>query len=86
MVQAIASPRESMVRESSATVVSAAMRIPFMRLSRNRRLPWRCRSPTIVEQIMAMRKRDSEVVFANAAGIDVGGLEPLGGGAPACNR
>ena len=44
MVRALANPLKSMVRDSSATVVSAAMRIPFMRSSRIRRLPWRCRS------------------------------------------
>jgi len=31
-----------MARDSSATVVSAAMRIPFKRSSRHRRFPWRC--------------------------------------------
>jgi len=72
LVRAVASPLESMVRESSATVVSAAMRIPFRRSSRFRRFPWRCRSLTILEQTMAMRKREEEVVFANAAGVDVG--------------
>ena len=72
MVRAIASPQESMVRDSSATVVSAAMRIPFKRSSRIRRFPWRCRSLMIMEQTMAMRKYDEEVVFPNAAGIDVG--------------
>jgi transposase len=72
MVRAIASPIESMVRDSSATVVSAAMRIPFKRSSRMRRIPWRCHSLTILEQTMAMRKREDEVVFPNAAGIDVG--------------
>src|SRR5574338_582667 len=60
-----------MVGESSATVVSAAMRIPFERSSRNRRFPWRCRSLMRMERIMAMRKRE-DVVFPNAAGIDVG--------------
>lgn len=72
MVRAVASPPESMVRDSPATVVSAAMRIPFNRSSRIRRLPWRSRSLTILEQRMAMRKRDEEVVFPNAACIDVG--------------
>ncbi|HRA64182.1 MAG TPA: transposase, partial [Burkholderiaceae bacterium] len=67
-----ASPPESLVRESSATVVSTAMCIPFMRSSRIRRLPWRCRSSTILEQTMAMRKREDDLVFPNAAGIDVG--------------
>jgi len=65
------SPLLSLVRESSATVVSAAMRIPFERSSRNRRFPWRCRSLAILEQAMAMRKREVDV-FPNAAGIDVG--------------
>jgi transposase len=65
------SPLLSMVRESSATVVSAAMRIPFERSSRIRRFPWRRRSSTILEQAMAVRKRDDEV-FPCAAGIDVG--------------
>jgi hypothetical protein len=60
-----------MVRDSSVTLVSAAMRIPFKRSSRIRRFPWRCRSLTILEGTMAMRKRDDEV-FPNAAGIDVG--------------
>src|SRR6202790_2939598 len=60
-----------MVRDSSVTLVSAAMRIPFKRSSRIRRFPWRCRSLTILEKTMAMRKRDDEV-FPNAAGIDVG--------------
>ena len=55
------------------TVVSTVMCIPFMRSSRIRRLPWRCRSLTILEQTMAMRKRDDDLVFPNAAGIDVGG-------------
>jgi hypothetical protein len=68
----VARARLSLVRESSATVVSTVMCIPFMRSSRIRRLPWRCRSLTILEQTMAMRKRDDEV-FPNAAGIDVGG-------------
>ena len=68
-----ASPRESMVRESSATVVSTVMCIPFMRSSRIRRLPWRCRSLAILEQTMTVRKRDDDLVFPNAAGIDVGG-------------
>jgi hypothetical protein len=65
------SPLLSMVRESSATVASGASRIPFERSSRYRRLAWRCRSSTMVEQSMAMRKRDDEV-FPNAAGIDIG--------------
>lgn len=39
-----ASPPESMVRESSVTLVSGASRIPFERSSRFRRFPWRCRS------------------------------------------
>jgi len=73
LVRAVASPLESMVRESSPTVVSAAMRIPFRRSSRIRRFLWRCRSLTILEQMMAMRKREEEVVFPNAAAIDVGG-------------
>jgi hypothetical protein len=72
MVRAVASPLESMVRDSSATVVSAEMRIPFKRSSRMRRFPWRCRSLAILEQTMAMRKREDEMVFPNAAGIDVG--------------
>jgi transposase len=61
-----------MVRESSATLASAAMRIPFVRVSQIRRFPWRCHSSTIVEDDMAVRKREDEV-FPNAAGIDVGG-------------
>jgi transposase len=65
------SPLLSMVRDSSATVVSGASRIPFERSSRIRRFPWRCRSSTMVEEVMAMRKRDDEV-FPNAAGIDIG--------------
>ena len=66
-----ASPTLSMVRESSATVVSTAMCIPFERSSRNRRFPLcRC-SWTRMEQMMAMRKR-TDTVFPNAAGIDVG--------------
>jgi hypothetical protein len=52
------SPLESMVRDSSATVVSGASRIPFRRSSQFRRFPWRCRSLTILEQAMAMRKRE----------------------------
>ena len=72
LVRAKASPLKSMVRDSSATVASAVMRIPFMRSSRIRRFPWRCRSLTMLEQTMAMRKRDEEVMFPNAAGIDVG--------------
>lgn len=67
-----ASPVKSMVRESSVTLVSGASRIPFERSSRFRRIPRRCRSLTIVERIMIKRKRN-EVVFPNAAGIDVGG-------------
>jgi transposase len=67
----VVSPLLSMVRESSATVASGVSRIPFERSSRIRRFPWRCRSSTMVEQDMAMRKRDDEV-FPNAAGIDVG--------------
>jgi len=43
------SPLLSMVRDSSATVVSGASRIPFERSSRNRRFPWRCRSQTMME-------------------------------------
>jgi transposase len=60
-----------MVQESSATLVSAAMRIPFVRVSQIRRFPWRCHSSTILEDDMAVRKREDEV-FPNAAGIDVG--------------
>ena len=67
-----ASPLLSMVRESSVTVVSGVSRIPFERSSRIRRFPWRCRSSTMVEEAMAMRKREDEV-FPNAAGIDIGG-------------
>jgi hypothetical protein len=66
-----ASPSLSMVRESSVTLVSGASRIPFERSSRFRRFPWRCRSSTIVEQAMAMRKREEEV-FPDAAAVDVG--------------
>jgi transposase len=65
------SPLLSMVRDSSATVVSGASRIPFVRSSRDRRFPRRCRSSTMVGQSMAMRKREDEV-FPNAAGIDIG--------------
>ena len=69
----IVSPLESMVRDSSATVVSSASCIPFTRSSQLRRIPWRCRSLNGVEQAMAMRKReDSPEVFPNAAGIDIG--------------
>ena len=39
MVRAVASPLESMVWDSSVTVASAAMRIPFKRSSRFRRFP-----------------------------------------------
>ena len=61
-----------MVRESSPIAVIALMRIPFRRSSRTRRFPWCCRSTTIAEHvIMAMRRR-GEVVFPNAAGVDVG--------------
>ena len=60
---------DSMVWESSATLVSAAMRIPFVRVSQIRSFPWRCHSLTIC---MAARKREDEV-YTNAAGIDVGG-------------
>jgi len=67
-----ASPLLSMVRISSATVVSGASRIPFERSSRYRRFAWRCHSSTIVEKTMAFRKREDEV-FPNAAGIDIGG-------------
>lgn len=66
-----ASPTLSMVRESSMTLVSGASRIPFERSSRIRRFPWHCRSSTMVEQAMAMRKREDEV-FPNAAAVDVG--------------
>jgi len=66
-----ASPFLSMVRDSSATVVSGASRIPFERSSRIRRFPWRYRSSTMVEEVMAVRKREDEV-FPNAAGIDIG--------------
>ena len=66
-----ASPSLSMVRESSVTLVSGASRIPFERSSRFRRFPWRRRSSTMMEQAMAMRKRE-EQVFPNAAGIDIG--------------
>ena len=48
------------------------MRIPFVRVSQIRRFPWRCHSLTILEDDMAVRKREDEV-FGNAAGIDVGG-------------
>ena len=48
------------------------MRIPFVRVSQIRRFPWRCHSSTIVEDDMAVRKREDEV-FPCAAGIDVGG-------------
>jgi len=41
-----ASPLESMVRGSSATVVSAATCVSFMRSIRIRRLPWRWSSPS----------------------------------------
>jgi hypothetical protein len=53
-------------------LASAAMCIPFKRSSRIRRFPWRRRSSIILEQTMAMRKRDEEEVFPHAAGIDVG--------------
>ncbi len=63
-----------MVRESSVTVVSAAkLRIPFRRSSRLRRFPWRCHSWAILEQTMAMRKREVDEICPRAAGIDVGG-------------
>ena len=62
-----------MVRESSATLVSAVTRIPFERVSQIRRFPWRCHSLTILEDNMAVRKREDEL-FPNAAGIDVGAL------------
>lgn len=63
----------SMVRESSVTLVSGASRIPFERSSRFRRFPWRCRSSTMLRYDMAMRKREREdLVFPNAAAIDVG--------------
>jgi transposase len=61
-----------MVRDSSATLASAAMCIPFVRSSRISTYPKAQPFSTIVEQIMAMRRRDNEVVFPNAAGIDVG--------------
>lgn len=67
-----ASPFLSMVGESSVTLVSGASRIPFERSSRFRRFPWRCRSWAMMEEVMAMRKRE-DLVFPNAAGIDVGG-------------
>jgi transposase len=60
-----------MVRESSATLVSAAVRIPFERVSQIGRFPWRCHSLTIVGYDMAVRKKEDEI-FPNAAGIDVG--------------
>lgn len=61
----------SMVLDSSATVVSGASRIPFGSSSRNRRLPWRCCSSTMVERSPCSRKREDEV-FPNAARIDIG--------------
>src|ERR1700741_4486000 len=67
------SPLESMVRDSSATVVSGASCIPFVRSSQLRRIPWRCRSLTRLEHTMAMPKRkENPEVFPNAAGIDGG--------------
>jgi transposase len=72
LVRACASPLISVVRDSSATLASAAMCIPFKRSSRIRRFPWHRRSSIILEQTMAMRKRDEEEVFPHAAGIDVG--------------
>src|ERR1700741_5187569 len=75
------SPLESMVRDSSATVVSSASCIPFTRSSQFRRIPGRCRPPTIVRSAMAMRKReDSPEVFPNAAGVGIGGSRNWGGG------
>jgi transposase len=67
-----ASPINSLVRESSVTLVSGASRIPFESSSRNRRFPWRCHSLFRMAQIMAKRKQ-TEAVFPHAAGIDVGG-------------
>jgi len=66
-----ASPSLSLVRESSVRLVSGVSRIPFERSSRFRRFPWRRRSSTMMEQAMAMRKRE-EPVFPNAAAVDVG--------------
>lgn len=51
---------------SISRMTSGERRIPFERSSRVRHFPWRCRSSTTVEQVMAMRKRNHEV-FANAA-------------------
>ena len=39
LVRAVASPLESMVRDSSATVASGASRIPFVRSKSNSTLP-----------------------------------------------
>src|ERR1019366_9472106 len=61
-----------MVRDSSVTVVSAAMRIPFKRSSRISTFPMVLPFLINLEQTMAMRARDEEIVFPNAAGIDVG--------------
>ena len=72
MVQAVASPLESMVRESSPTRGERSDAHPVQKIESISMLPWRCRSLTILEQTMAMRKREEEVVFPNAAAIDVG--------------
>lgn len=61
---AIASPLLNMVRDLSATVIAGASRIPFVRSSRIRRPPWHCRSSTVVEQALAVRKREDEVFLS----------------------
>lgn len=80
MVRVVASPHESMVRESSATAVNTAMRIPFRRSSRLRRFLWRCHLLVIVEQVMAMRNRNCEVAYSQCSGNRRGRIKPLGGG------
>lgn len=57
----VASPLLRMVRDSSATAVVVASRIPFMRSSLTPRLPFHCRSSTMLEQGMAVREREDEV-------------------------
>jgi hypothetical protein len=72
LVRVCARPLNGVVRDSSATVVSTAMCIPFKGSSQIRSFPSRLGSSNILEQTMAMRQRDEEVVSLDSAGLDVG--------------
>lgn len=67
----LSAPRRRKRRRPPRGLSSPAEPDLLNRSSRNRHLAWRCRSPTIVGQSMAMRTREDEV-FPNAAGIDIG--------------